>query len=135
MLELQYEYGGKIMGIGILKDHIKSIPVSATPLPQEYAPLFENEQVIGCYKGMRDLIIFTDIRIVSIDVQGITGKQKVIVTIPYNHICEMTIETAGYLDFDTDLVLKTTGGGLMGYSFHDGKAVVQIQNYIAHKMQ
>lgn len=123
------------MPIGIAKDRIKSIPVSRTELPQEYAPLFANEQIVGCYKGLRDLIIFTDIRIVSIDVQGITGKQKVIVTIPYTHICEMSIETSGYLDIDTDLILRTTAGTAMAYSFRSGQDVVLIQNYVAHKMQ
>lgn len=123
------------MAIGINKDRVKSVPVTQTALPQEYASLFAGEEVIGCYKGFRDLIIFTDIRIVSIDVQGITGKQKVIVTIPYTHICEMTIETAGYLDFDTDLFLRTTAGTVMAYSFKNGKDVVSIQSYVAHKMR
>ena len=81
------------------------------------------------------MIIFTDIRIVSIDVQGITGKQKVIVTIPYTHICEMTIETSGYLDIDTDLILRTTAGTAMAYSFRNGNDVIRIQNYVAYKMQ
>jgi hypothetical protein len=123
------------MAAGILKDRVKSIPVTATELPKEFAPLFQNEQIIGCYKGIRDLIIFTDIRIVSIDVQGITGKQKVLTTIPYTHISEMTIETSGYLDIDTDLILRTTGGTAMGYSFRNGKDVIAIQNFVAHKMQ
>lgn len=123
------------MAIGITKDRIKSIPVTEIAMPNEYAPLFAGEQVIGCYKGFRDLIIFTDIRIVSIDVQGLTGKQKVIVTIPYAHICEMTIETSGYLDIDTDLYLRTTAGNMMAYSFRNGSDVIRIQNIVAHKMQ
>lgn len=123
------------MAIGMNKDRLKSIPVSAVELPREYAQLFANEHIVGCYKGLRDLIVFTDIRIVSIDVQGITGRQKVIVTIPYTRICEMTIETSGYLDIDTDLVLRTAAGTLMAYSFRSGKDVINIQNYIAHKMQ
>lgn len=123
------------MALGITKDRVKSIPVTQTEIPNEYKALFQNEEVIGCYKGIRDLIIFTDIRIVSIDVQGITGKQKVIVTIPYTHICEMTIETSGYLDIDTDLILRTTAGTVMAYSFRNGKDVIRIQNYVAHKMQ
>ncbi len=123
------------MPLGINKDRVKSIPVTAATIPTQFAPLFAGEQVIGCYKGIRDLIIFTDIRIVSIDVQGITGKQKVIVTIPYTHICEMTIETSGYLDIDTDLVLRTTAGTVMAYSFRSGQDVIRIQNYVAHKMQ
>ncbi|MGM9962861.1 MAG: PH domain-containing protein [Holdemanella porci] len=116
------------MAIGIKTDRVKSIPVTQISLPEEYEPLFQEEEVIGCFKGLRDLIVFTDIRIVSIDVQGITGKQKVIITIPYRQICEMMIETAGYLDVDTDLVIRTTGGTSMAYSFHKGDAVIRIQN-------
>lgn len=123
------------MPVGIEKDRIRTIPVTACPIPEEFLPLFAGENVVGCFKVVRDLLVFTDIRIVSIDVQGITGKQKVLVTIPYNHICEMTVETSGYLDLDTDLILRTTGGTVMAYSFKSGKDVVRIQNYIAHRMR
>ena len=123
------------MPVGLSSDRVKMIPVTKAELPGAYASLFATEKVIGCYKGIRDLIVFTDIRIVSIDVRGITGKQKVFVTIPYTHICEMTIETSGYLDIDTDLILKTTAGTVMAYSFRNGSDVIKIQNYIAHKMQ
>ncbi len=123
------------MAFAINRDRVKSLPVKEVEMPEEYYDLFIDEHVIGCYKAIRDLIIFTDIRIVSIDVQGLTGKQKVIVTIPYTHICEMTIETSGYLDIDTDLILRTTAGTAMAYSFRRGRDVIKIQSYIAHKMQ
>lgn len=123
------------MPAGINRDRIKIIPVSAANIPQEYAPLFTNENVIGCFKGVRDYVIFTDVRIVSIDVQGLTGKQKVIVAVPYSQICEITIETSGYLDVDTDLMIRTTGGTAMAYSFKNGNDVVRIQSFMALKMK
>lgn len=123
------------MAFGAKKDTVKTIPVSLIPLPSDYEPFFRNETVMGCYKGIRDLVIFTDVRVVSVDVQGITGKQKVMVSIPYTHICEMMIETSGYLDMDTDLYLQTTAGNVMAYSFKNGNEVVNIQNCIVLKMR
>lgn len=38
--------------------------------------LVPEENVIGCYKAMRDYVVFTDMRVISVNVQGITGKKK-----------------------------------------------------------
>lgn len=116
------------------KDRAKAIPLIETELPEQYNELFAEEEVLGCFKGLRDLVIFTDVRIVSIDVMGITGKKKIITTIPYHHICEMTIETPGYIHLDTDLFIETTAGASMAYSFIKCKNVKTIQSKIAQRM-
>lgn len=116
------------------KDREKAVPLLEAELPEQYKELFSEETIIGCFKGFRDLVIFTDVRIVSIDVLGMTGKKKIISTIPYHQICEMTIETAGYINVDTELYIVTTSGSEMGYSFARGKYVTQIQAKIAKLM-
>ena len=46
--------------------------------------LFINgEQLIGVYQSVRDQVVFTNKRIITIDVQGITGKKKEFFTLPY----------------------------------------------------
>lgn len=116
------------------KDREKAVPLIETELPEQFNELFTEEEVIGCFKGLRDLVIFTDVRMVSIDVMGITGKKKIITTIPYNHICELTIETPGYVHLDTDMFIETTSGTSMAFSFIKCKSVKTIQSKIAKRM-
>ena len=40
------------------------------------ALLIPNENIIGAYKGMRDYVVFTDKRFISVNVQGLTGKKQ-----------------------------------------------------------
>ena len=48
--------------------------------------LINNEEIIGCYKGVRDYVTFTTKRIISVNVQGITGKKKDFTSLPYSKI-------------------------------------------------
>jgi hypothetical protein len=67
-------------------------------------PLFINgEEIIGCYKSIRDHVVFTNKRIISVNVQGITGKKKDYTSMPYAKIQVFSIETAGILDLDSVL--------------------------------
>ena len=48
---------------------------------EEYAErvsalLLDGEQVIDAYKSMRDGVVFTNKRIIAVNVQGLTGSKK-----------------------------------------------------------
>ncbi len=45
------------------------------------ALLLDGEQVIDAYKSMRDGVVFTNKRIIAVNVQGITGSKKT--SLPY----------------------------------------------------
>lgn len=38
--------------------------------------LIEDEKVMGVYKAMRDYCVFTDKRVIAVNVQGLTGRKK-----------------------------------------------------------
>ena len=40
------------------------------------ALLVPGERVISSYTALRDYVVFTDKRVISVNVQGITGKKK-----------------------------------------------------------
>lgn len=62
-----------------------------TRFNDEIAPLLiDGETVLGCYQDVRDHVIFTDKIIISVNVQGITGK-----------ISAFSVETTGILDLDS----------------------------------
>ena len=48
--------------------------------------LIENETLLGSYKAMRYGVVFTNFRIIVINVQGLTGKKKDLTSIPYEEI-------------------------------------------------
>jgi Bacterial PH domain len=38
--------------------------------------LIPNEQIAACFKAVRDFVVFTDKRLIAVNVQGMTGKQR-----------------------------------------------------------
>lgn len=71
--------------------------------------LLDEETIIGAYQTMRDYVVFTDMRIISVNVQGITGKKKDYTSMPYSKINTFSIETAGILDLDSELEIYIAG--------------------------
>ena len=71
--------------------------------------LIDDEILIGAYQTMRDYVVFTNMRIISVNVQGITGKKKDFTSIPYSRINTYSIETAGILDLDSELEIYVAG--------------------------
>ncbi|MBG9979915.1 PH domain-containing protein [Facklamia sp. DSM 111018] len=66
--------------------------------------LADNEKLEISFKLVRDLVIFTNKRLIMVDVQG-TGAKKVMQSIPYYSISRFSIETAGINDLDSELKL------------------------------
>ena len=82
------------------------------------SPMFvEGEEVIGTYQSMRDGVIFTNKRIITVNVQGITGKKKDFTSLPYSKIQAYSVETAGVLDIDSELELWFSGLGKVKLEF------------------
>ncbi len=73
------------------------------------ALLLPEEQIIGTYKAMRDYVVFTDLRIIAVNVQGATGIKQDFTSLPYKKINIFSIETAGALDMDSELELYFSG--------------------------
>jgi hypothetical protein len=87
---------------------------STTATPEEYNPLVqnllvENESVFTAFKTLRDFIIFTNERLILIDVQGITGKKKSFKSVSYSRISVFTKESAGTFDMDNEIDLYVKG--------------------------
>lgn len=95
-------------------------------------PLFiEGEQIISTYQAIRDGIVFTNKRIMAINVQGITGKKKDITSMPYSKIQSFSVETAGVLDLDSELEMWFSGLGKVKFEFTSGCNVSEICQVIS----
>ena len=74
--------------------------------------------------------MFTDKRIIAINVQGITGKKKDLTTLPYSRIQAYSIETAGTLDLDTELELWFSGLGKVRFEFKGSFDITYLNKLI-----
>lgn len=83
---------------------------SVSEAQKEYGHLLTaNENIDKAYKLIRDMFIFTNRRLILIDVQGMTGKKIEYHSIPYSKITHFSIETAGHLDLDAELKIWVSG--------------------------
>ena len=90
--------------------------------PETYAkilaPIFiEDEYAIGTFKGVRDGVVFTNYRIITINIQGVTGKRKDISSLPYKFIQAFSFETAGVGDLDNQLQVWFPELGMISFEF------------------
>ena len=82
------------------------------PRFEDLAPLLiPGEQVLGNYTAMRDYVVFTNKRVISVNVQGVTGKKKDYTSMPYSKITVFSVETSGVLDMDSELEMYFSGVG------------------------
>jgi hypothetical protein len=65
--------------------------------------LIDEERMEVGFNVFRDTFIFTNKRLILIDVQGLTGKKIDYLSIPYGKITRFSIETAGNFDLDAEL--------------------------------
>ncbi|MBR5143437.1 MAG: PH domain-containing protein [Clostridia bacterium] len=88
--------------------------------------MIDGEAVIGAYKSVRDGVVFTNKRIIAINIQGITGKKQDYTSIPYSKISTFSLETAGVFDLDAELEVYISGVGQVKFQFTQGTDVKEI---------
>ena len=94
--------------------------------------LIEGEQVLGAYRLIRDLLVFTNSRVVFVDKQGITGKKTVFVSIPYRNVVRYSVETAGHLDIDSELrIWLCHSSEPLVWEFGGSKQAIAAQRHLA----
>ena len=79
--------------------------------------LVAGEEVIVSFKALRDHVVFTDKRIITVNVQGLTGKKQDFTSLPYSKVQAYSIETAGTFDRDAELELWFSGLGKVRLEF------------------
>ena len=110
-------------------------PVSDNDFAGMITPMFvHGEQIIQSFRGIRDGVVFTNKRIFTINVKGITGKKKDFTSLPYSKIQAYSVETAGVLDLDSELELWFSGMGKVKFEFVARANVADICRMISEKV-
>ena len=95
-------------------------PISNEAVRGEVTGLLINgEEIIYAFQTVRDQLVFTNKRIISIDVQGITGKRKSFATMPYSKVQYFAIQTPGFIEIfpDSELFLMFASGFTATFEF------------------
>ena len=78
--------------------------VDADKMEREFEGLLIPGESIQCaFHLFRDLTVFTNHRFFLVDKQGLTGRKREYVCIPYKSIDYFSIETAGNFDLDSEI--------------------------------
>lgn len=77
---------------------------------EDYGRLLADQEVVGgAFKLIRDVILFTDRRLIFIDKQGLTGRKTQYLSIPYRSIVRFSVESSGHFDLDAELKIWVSG--------------------------
>ena len=114
---------------------IKLKPVSDNDFIGMITPMFApGEQIIQTFRGIRDGVVFTNKRIITINVQGLTGKKKDFTSLPYSKIQAFSVESAGVFDLDSELDLWFSGMGRVRFEFVARANVSEICRIISERV-
>ncbi|CAM3168608.1 PH domain-containing protein [Filibacter tadaridae] len=94
--------------------------------------LSPTEKVEHAYKLIRDLLIFTNKRLILVDKQGVTGKKVEYQSIPYKSVVHFSIETAGTFDLDAELKIWLSGSSVpIQKKFNKSLNIYKVQSVLA----
>jgi hypothetical protein len=100
----------------------------------EFQPiLVEGETVTKAFKLIRDQIVMTNLRLISINKQGVTGKKQEMTSIPYSSIKKFSKESAGHFDLDAELRIWLAGETEpCKWDFSRGVDINQVYQVLSH---
>lgn len=111
--------------------------VSAEKLSEKYRRLLiDTEQIELGFTLFRDVFMFTNRRLIIIDVQGLTGSKIEYKSLPYKSISRFSLETSGTFDLDAELKIWISSENIPSVSkkFNKSIDVYEVQKYLAGKV-
>lgn len=98
-----------------------------------FALLLDGEEIISGYKTIRDQVVFTTKRIITVDVQGVTGKRQELFTLPYSKIQYFGVQTVGFAELipDAELALFFSNGNKAVFEFKGHCDILEIGKIIS----
>ena len=121
-------------------DFNKSAVLKLRPIKTEHVLdaipkfLIEGEEIFAAFKTVRDQLVFTNKRIISANVKGVTGKQIDYTSIPYSKIQIFSIETAGLIDIDCEIELFLSSVGNVKFEISGGFDIVEFNQLVSRHM-
>lgn len=95
--------------------------------------LSPGEEILLTFRALRDGMVLTDRRIITVDVETVTGKKKDITLLPYSIVQAYAIETEGTLDPDTQITIWFRSLGRLRFSFASPSDARQVARLLSTK--
>ena len=108
--------------------------VQNSQLLADVSKLFiSGELPIGVYQTVRDQVVFTNKRIITIDVKGLTGSRKELFILPYARIQYFGIQTPGMIELipDAELSIVFANGTKVDFEFKGASDILEIGRAIS----
>ena len=109
--------------------------VNQETLVKDYGKLLiTGEEIELGFKLIRDTFIFTNKRLILVDMQGLTGSKTEYKTITYKSITRFSIETAGTFDLEAELKIWISSEVQPSIvkQFNKSVNVYDVQKVLAH---
>lgn len=123
------------MAVNFNQDSVWNLkPISVDSVKSEVnGLLIGGEEVVMAFQTVRDQLIFTNKRIIAVDVQGITGKRKSFSTMPYSKIQYFSIQTPGFAELipDSELFIMFSNTFTAKFEFKGGVDIGKIGRMIS----
>ena len=74
--------------------------------------LIDGEEPIAAFQTVRDGLVFTNMRVIAINIQGVTGKRRDFTSLPYKRIQAFSIETSGLGKVRFEFTSRVDAAGL-----------------------
>ena len=112
--------------------NLRPIPTDAVR-DEVSALLTAGESVEMAFQTVRDQLVFTNKRIIAIDVQGLTGKRKSFSSMPYSKIQYFSIQTPGFAEIipDSELFVMFSNTFTAKFEFKGNVDIAKIGRMIS----
>lgn len=118
--------------IDFTQGFVKLSPIQSAAIQNLVAPmLVDQELIVAAFKGIRDSLVFTNKRIIAINVQGMTGKKTDYTSMPYSKVQMYSIETSGVFDRDCELELYFSGVGKVRFEIRGSFDIVTFNKILS----
>lgn len=99
--------------------------------------LVEDETVVGSFKSLKDGVVFTNLRIIAVNREGMMNSNADFTSIPYSKITLYSIHTASTFEkikmigADAELDIYIVGMGRLRFEFKSSVDIYQISQHIS----
>ena len=108
--------------------------ISKEQLQEKYHKLLiPSENIEAGFQLIRDTFIFTNKRLILVDIQGLTGRKIAYFSATYKSISRFSVETAGSFDLDAELKIWISGEQQPSISkrFNKSVDIYEVQKILA----
>ena len=123
------------MAINFNKDSVFNLtPLNVSKVDKNLQEmLIPGEKIEYAFSTVRDQLVFTNKRIISVDVQGLTGVKKSFGSLPYSKVQFFYIQTPGFMEFaaDSELELVFASGNIARFEIRGKTDIKGLSQLIA----